>query len=310
MLSGIEILLKVIECGSFSKAASALNLATSSVTRQVSTLEKELGTVLLKRSTRSLMLTEHGEQFIDEANELLEQAYRLKHRFKEESSNIKGNLHLSVFESFGRVLLAPKLKHFLHRYPDINVDLSLDNHVIDLNKHNIDIAIRIGKPQDSCLKARKLLNNETILVASTDYLHKNGSPQKPEDLVHHSCLKIGKLKQRNYWYFRKKTNKAKTIHSDQEQKKIAINGRLSSLGGTAVIQAAKDGLGLAQCSKWLIQEELASGQLQTCLGEWRCSMTEGETSEIFALYRSATSKSVLINAFMAFLAEQFPLNDA
>ncbi len=298
MLNNIETFLKVVECGSFSKAAKALQMATSSVTRQIDALEKELCTLLLKRSTRSLVLTEEGERCLDEASDLLERAVTLKESFNADKKGVEGLLRVSVFESFGRTILCPLLKDFLEMHPNLNIDISLDNQIVDMHKDNVDVAIRIGIPADSALKARKLLTNNMLLAASPDYFKIHQKPNSPDELSSRSCLKIGRHKQRNYWHFSKLG----------KHKKILITGRLSSIGGSPIIQAALDGLGIARLSEWLIKEHLASGKLETCLEDWHSSNKEHLQYDVYAVYRVSKTQQKPITSFMTFLAQRFPLS--
>ncbi len=146
MLEWIRIFEQVIISGSFSQAGQALNMAPSSVARNIDNLEVKLQTSLFKRSTRQLILTEEGVYFRRQAIKLLDDSEQLLTQMRGTHQAPEGLLRISVFESFGNIIIAPLLAEFLKRYPAIKVELDLDNKVVDLNSENIDIAIRIGQP--------------------------------------------------------------------------------------------------------------------------------------------------------------------
>ena len=297
MLDKIRLFLKVVEAGSFNKAAQALNMSPSSLTRQVDKLEAELKVSLLKRSTRSLQLTSDGRRMLDQGSQLLLQADTLKESFSTQGNEPTGRLKVSVFETFGRVKLCPLLDEFMRLHPKIDLHVDLDNQFVDLNKEEVDVAIRIGIPADSSLVGRRLLSNQTVLCASPEYFKLKGCPQVPEELVEHNCLKVGELKQRNFWYFRKQ----------EVRKKILIKGRLSSKGGTPILQGALSGLGIALLPLWILQEHVNAGRLTTCLDDWGCFMSEQSCGEVYAMYHASSRNNPLVRIFMDFLTKNFPL---
>ncbi len=220
MLDRIRILAQVVESGSFSRAARALNQAPSSVTRAIDALEQQLGIPLFKRSTRQLVLTEQGAYFLARSLPLLEEADQLVQSLQPLSVAPEGPLRVSVFESFGASWLSPRLPDFLARYPGVRLEVALDNRVVDLDAENVDVAVRIGKPSDSSLHTRHLLTNRSLLVASPAYLARHGEPAHPAELAHHNCLIRGHGRQRQHWYFQQGT----------EREKVAVQGNLASVG--------------------------------------------------------------------------------
>ncbi|NQZ23857.1 MAG: LysR family transcriptional regulator [Colwellia sp.] len=294
MLNSIRIFIKVVEQGSFSKAGRILNMATSSVTRNLDQLEKELGVTLLKRSTRQLILTEEGSTFIGGANELLTQANELTASLKTMNAEPEGVLRISVFESFGRMQVCSILPEFLENFPKVKVEIELENRMVDLMKEEIDLAIRIGRPIDSGLKARKIMPNHTLICASPAYITKHGSPLIPDDLMLHNCLVIGNKRQKSYWHF----NKTK------KHKKIAIGGNLTSLGGTPILQAAIKGIGIALLSNWMISDYVREGKLVVCLPEWDSSMHESTSGDVYAVYTNSNYIKPSIRAFIDFLIDK------
>lgn len=293
MLDRIRILAQVVESGSFSRAARALNLAPSSVTRVIDALEQQLGIPLFKRSTRQLVLTSQGEYFLARSLPLLEEADQLVQSLQPLSVAPQGPLRVSVFESFGAAWLAPRLPDFLARYPGVRLEIELDNRLVDLDAENVDVAVRIGRPVDSGLHARHLLTNRALLVASPAYLARHGEPAHPADLAHHNCLIRGHGRQRQHWHFRRGT----------ERHRVAVQGNLASVGGTPLLCAARAGCGILLLSSWMVQQSLDDGTLVPLLPEWQASPYEDRHDEIHAVFRGGRFLTPQARAFIDFLVE-------
>lgn len=293
MLDRIRILAQVVESGSFSRAARALNLAPSSVTRAIDALEQQLGIPLFKRSTRQLVLTSQGEYFLARSLPLLEEADQLVQSLQPLSVAPQGPLRVSVFESFGAAWLAPRLPDFLARYPGVRLEIELDNRLVDLDAENVDVAVRIGRPVDSGLHARHLLTNRALLVASPAYLARHGEPAHPADLAHHNCLIRGHGRQRQHWHFRRGT----------EWHRVAVQGNLASVGGTPLLCAARAGCGILLLSSWMVQQSLDDGTLVPLLPEWQASPYEDRHDEIHAVFRGGRFLTPQTRAFIDFLVE-------
>ncbi|MEB6608071.1 LysR family transcriptional regulator [Aeromonas sanarellii] len=293
MLDRIRILAQVVESGSFSRAARALNLAPSSVTRAIDALEQQLGIPLFKRSTRQLVLTSQGEYFLARSLPLLEEADQLVQSLQPLSVAPQGPLRVSVFESFAAAWLAPRLPDFLARYPGVRLEIELDNRLVDLDAENVDVAVRIGRPVDSGLHARHLLTNRALLVASPAYLARHGEPAHPADLAHHNCLIRGHGRQRQHWHFRRGT----------ERHRVAVQGNLASVGGTPLLCAARAGCGILLLSSWMVQQSLDDGTLVSLLPEWQASPYEDRHDEIHAVFRGGRFLTPQARAFIDFLVE-------
>ncbi|NRB40337.1 MAG: LysR family transcriptional regulator [Pseudomonadales bacterium] len=291
MLNLIRVFIKVIETGSFSKAGVVLKMAPSSVARNIDSLEQELGTTLIKRSTRKLVLTEDGHQFLVGAEKLLTQADQLKASMSQVNDEPVGILRISVFESFGRQMVSPILPEFLQKYPKVKIEINLDNQMVDLNRDNIDVGIRIGRPADSCLRARKLLTNHTWLCASPDYLAQAKPLTHPEDLINHNCLLLSQGRQLTHWYFQK----------NKEHIKVAVNGNLYSKGGTPLLEAAVNGGGIVQMSQWMMLDLINTKQLEVCLADWKPSLHEDSSGEVYAVYLGDKFLRPVLRAFIDFL---------
>jgi len=270
-----------------------LNMAPSSVARNIDNLERDFNATLLKRSTRQLLLTEAGEQFLAGARKLLSDEAALKASLSEQDKQPEGVLRISVFEGFGRVKVCPILSGFLAKYPQVQIEIDLDNQLVDLHSENVDIAIRIGTPVDSSLHARMLMANQTLLCASPGYLAQFGTPKKPDDLLQHNCLRLDRDRQRTYWHFRKA----------KQYKKVAVHGNLISRGGTPILEAAIHDGGIVQLSSWMMDNLVADGTLVRCLPDWQPSLSEHSSGDIYALYSGGKHMRPVIRAFIDYLVQ-------
>lgn len=294
MLALIRVFIQTVDSGSFTKAGAALSMAPSSIARNIDNLESELGVTLFKRSTRQLLLTADGQLFLEGAVKLLAEADGLMASMHQMNVEPEGVLRISAFESFGRQYISPLLPEFLQRHPKVKIEINLDNQLIDLNSENVDIGIRIGIPSDSGLRARMLLKNHTQLYASPDYLAKNGTPNKPEDLVNHNCLLLDTDRQRTYWYF----------HKNKQNLKIPVRGNLSSKGGTPLLEAAVHGGGIVQMSSWMMTNLIKEGKVVVCLPDWQSSLQEGSSGDIYAAYHGSKYPRPALRAFIDFLTDK------
>ncbi|MEO9943882.1 LysR family transcriptional regulator [Paraglaciecola sp.] len=294
MLKLTRIFIKVVELGSFSKAAEVLNMAPSSVTRCIDSLESELGVTLLKRSTRQLVLTDKGHFFLSGSNKLIADSDYLIMSLSNKNLEPEGSLKISTFESFGRLNICPIIPEFLEKYPKINIEIELDNKMVDLVGGNIDLAIRIGIPEDSSLKSRKLLSNHTVICASPDYLLKHNHIQEPQDLSSHNCLLLNQQRQRTYWHFKKAHRNVKVL----------VNGNLKSKGGTPLLESALHGLGVVQLSNWIVADFVKNGELVVCLKGWEASLNERSSGNIYSIYKQSSYPNPNIRLFIDFLIEK------
>ncbi|MGJ8647745.1 MAG: LysR family transcriptional regulator [Marinomonas colpomeniae] len=294
MLKLARIFLKVVEFGSFSKAAKVLNMAPSSVTRAIDNLEYELKSELFKRSTRQLLLTDKGHTFLEGASNLVAECDSLLMSMSDSHKEPEGILRISAFESFGRLSVCPIIPEFLKKYPKIAIEIELENKLVDLAAENIDVAIRVGTPKDSSLKFRNIIPNHTFICTSPDYISKNGIIEKPEDLSLHNCLLLNQERQRTYWHFKKNRRNVKAL----------VSGNLKSKGGTPLLEAALCGLGVVQLSNWIVSDYVKSGQLVVCLQDWEPSLNELSSDSVYAVYKQGVYKNPNIRLFLDYLVEK------
>jgi len=288
MLDAIRVFIKSAECGSFSKAGAVLGMSPSSVSRQIDKLENELASKLFKRSTRHLVLTESGESFLDKATKVVSDLEAACNAIRPVSNDFSGDLRISVFESFGRLHVCPVVPDFLTKHPKIRLELLLENQLVDLYKDQVDLAIRIGRPEDSRLKARKLVANRMTLCATPEYLVRHGTPVKPQDLAMHNCLLLGRSRSIVWWHFRQ----------GEEAEKVQVGGNLTSIGGTPLLEAGLQGVGFMMLAEWMVLPHINSGTLVNVLEKWEPSLYEGSSGDVYAVYIDDPNTKPLIRSFI------------
>jgi len=255
----MSIFRRVVEAGSFSAVARETRLSQPTVSKHIVALEERLGTRLLNRSTRQLHLTDAGREHYEHCVRILDELAEAEASVGRDKSQPAGVLRISTPITFGRLQLLPQLWKFLDRYPDLKIDLLMDDCNVDLVKEGVDVVIRMGPMTNSSLIAKKIGDCARVTVASPEYLAAHGEPKKPADLKHHDCLVFTLLATRNEWHF--------TSHKGME--KIRVNGRFSTNSSDAVREAALAGLGIAVTPLWLIDGCLAKGQLKVILEDYK-----------------------------------------
>lgn len=273
-LIAMQAFQRVAELGSFSLAAQQLDLSKSAVSKMVRALEDHLGARLLNRTTRRLSLTEAGANYADHVARLLAELADIEAATANLQAAPKGQLKINAPMSFGQLHVAPLLPGFLAEHPEISVDLTLNDRVVDLIDEGFDLAIRIGELSDSSLIAKKLDEIEIVVVASPSYLSRRGVPETPQDLSSHDCLIYAYGQYRESW-------RLKVAQSGPAAgwETVRVDGRLRANNGDVLSEAAINGLGLAMLPTFIAAAPLADGRLVRVLPEW----TGGDTG-IFALY--------------------------
>lgn len=291
MLEDIKTFTAVVECGSFSAAARVLGMSPSAVSRQIDNLESQLAAKLLQRSTRHLVLTEAGQRFLEGAQQLLADCNNLLASVQPLEQTIQGHLRISVFESFGRRQLCPLVADFLALHPEVNVEVLMDNQMADLYRDKIDLAVRIGRPADSRLKARKLLNTRMQVCAKLDYLQQHTPITHPQQLREHNCLILGQPRQLNWWYFARQN----------QHEKVLVKGNLHSVGGTPLLAGALRGIGVILLSNWMIAPHITTGELNTVLDDWGASRYESGSPDIYAVFLPDPNMKPALRVLIDFL---------
>jgi DNA-binding transcriptional LysR family regulator len=249
-LEELRTFVEVIESGGLNRAAARLGVSKSIISRRITRLETDLGTRLLSRSPRGISPTEAGIEFKARCDWILAELDEARDAVAQQGRSVRGRLRLSAPLAFGVRHLAPVLADLASAHPDLEIDVSYTDRVVDLIGERFDAAVRIGSLRDSSLVVRKIAPVHAILVASPDYLARHG----PQDLVGHECLiYTGSLVPE--WQFQ------------LGKRRIAIRpeGRLRSDSGEAILQWAIAGLGIADAPSFLVSDAIESGALEPLL---------------------------------------------
>ncbi|RDL44992.1 LysR family transcriptional regulator [Marinomonas piezotolerans] len=294
MLEAMEQFVKVVELGSFSAAASALGKTPSTITRRLDQLEHELGVKLLVRSTRHLEVTPDGKQFYSQCQEVLQSVNQIKESFGKPSERVEGLIQITTFDTIGRETLTPLVAEFRKRYPDARVAIHLTNQLVNLYDSPFDLAIRYGRPEDSNLIYRPLLDMSAVLVAGADYVAKHPPLTTPEDLHKHACLTFFRPRQFTWWYFQK----------GNDTRKVRIDPVLASDGGAPLLMWARANQGVTLVSRTFVEDDLRSGRLVELLPDWQPSLTESGEAMIYLNWKASSAKRPVVRAMVDFLIEQ------
>lgn len=248
----------VVELKSFRRAGDRLDLGSSAVSKLVAGLERELGTALLARTTRSLSLTEAGAAFYESAVRVTDEADHAVDRVREHDGQPSGVLRVSVPASFGICWLAPRLPHFLAQYPRLRVDLSLNDRLVDLVAEGFDCALRISMGlRDSTLHARALGPVPRVLVAAPRYLRRAPPLRTPADLAAHNALEFSLSATGHAWPF----------VVDGRRVDVAVSGNLAVDNSVMLRSALVAGTGIALTPRFVVEDLLASRQLVSRLDD-------------------------------------------
>jgi DNA-binding transcriptional LysR family regulator len=279
---GVSEFVAVVEAGSFTGAAKRLDISTAQVSRQVSSLEARLSTKLLYRTTRKVSVTEPGQTYYRHCRQVLDGLEEAERAITELHQIPRGLLRITAPVTFGETTVAPLVNDFLLRYPELRVDMHLTNQKLDLVAEGYDLAIRLGKLEDSTMMARRLGSRTLYVCASPEYLAAHGTAHKLADLAQHNCL-AGTL---DHWRFQEQG----------QPKNIKVRGSVRCNSGWALVDAALKGIGIVQLPSYYVHEHLSAGQLVSLLEAYH----EADDG-IWALYphnRHLSPKvSLLLNHF-------------
>lgn len=281
----------VMETGSFTAAAERLGTSSSQASKLVSRLEGELGVRLLSRTTRAVSPTEAGQAYFGRLRPLLEEFDNLDAAIRDAARAPRGRLRLTAPLTFGTMEIAPALNDFAASFPQIELDVGFSDRVANLVDDGFDLAIRVGRPDDSSMIARKLCEVRIVVVASPAYLERNGEPQTPEDLSRCECIIDTNFREPNRWPFRDGEGKAASAH---------VGGRIRYSNAEACLKAAEAGLGLACVPSFIAGDALRSGRVRRVLEPF-----ETEPYAVHALYPHSRHLAAKVRVLVDFLIERF-----
>ncbi|PQV54653.1 LysR family transcriptional regulator [Paraburkholderia sp. BL21I4N1] len=292
LLGSIELFCLAAELASFTAAAMAAGVTPAAVSRSVSRLEERMGVRLFVRTTRQIRLTDAGRAYFEQCREALSQLVDAERQATGQQSEPAGPLRISMPTPYAHYRVLPLLPAFRARYPRVQVDAHISNRNIDFAEEGYDLAIRGRAPVDSNLIARKLEDAELTLVATPEYLSRNGTPTSLEDLKHHECIQFERPStgRRISWTFRR----------GDETVELITDGGYSSggdvLGGVTL---ARNGAGLFQTYRFVVQRDLRDGTLVEVL-----PALGGASRPFVLLYPHGRHLSLRVRCFVDFLVEK------
>jgi DNA-binding transcriptional LysR family regulator len=295
-LHSMKLFSEVVDSGSFSAAGRKFGLAASSVSRQVGSLEDSLSARLLNRSTRKLSLTEAGRLYHERVKQILADVDDAGRSVSHLESVPRGLLRVNGPVVFGRLHIAPLLPEFLERYPEIDIDLTLTDHFVDVIEEGADVVVRVGGLSDSSLFARRLAPNRRVICASPAYLDKHGRPQKPAELASHTCVVYKLHSTGGVWHI--------CCGESGQKEQVQVSGRLTANHSEVLHEAVLGGVGIGLLPIWLVGQDLKSGRLERVLPTLEADLTRDETA-IHAIYPHKRLLSAKVRAFVDFLVEKY-----
>ena len=304
----------VAQEGSLSAAARALGLTPSAVSRIITRTEQRLGTRLLLRTTRAITFTAEGEAYLRGARRILADMAEVEESIADQGVP-RGRLRISAALGHGRLAIVPLVAAFTARYPKITVDLSLGDEVVDIlageadrQEHTLeliasenhvstpvmhageaDVAVRFGPLPDSPLTARRIGETGQVVVASPDYLQRHGTPQQPEDLAAHNCLRFNFRRAEPDWPFIR----------DGQSFSLPVSGNIECSSGEALAQLARVGAGIARIGEFSVAEDIQRGDLMPLLQ----AFNPGDREPIHAVFVGGSTMPVRVRLFVDFLVE-------
>lgn len=286
-----------VELGGFSAASRDLDLTPSALSKLVTRMEDRLGVRLMNRTTRKLALTAEGEAYFASAKRILTDIEEAEAEVTRFSAQPKGLLRINVGVAFAMHQLVKALPRFLERYPDIELEITVTDRVVDLIEEGADVAIRTGNLRDSSLIAKKICDLHRVICASPAYLKKHGVPKSPEDLSHHNCVSISGAPQLRRWPF----DTVDTSNGQNGIRSVDVTGNVSANNAETLLQLAATGVGIIRLSDVIVAESIRAGSLVPLLMD----VHHVEPLPLSAVYPHGKHKSPRVAAFVSFMVETF-----
>lgn len=291
-LQSMRVFVKVVEQGSFARAAELLEMSNTVVTRNIADLEAHLGTRLLNRTTRKLSLTETGQQYLERVRQILADIDDADAMASSSSRKASGTLRIYCHPGFGQSQLAQLLPLYHKIAPEVILDVTLTDHAVDMVAEGYDVGIFMGLQKfDASLIARQLAVSTIVACASPEYIARRGQPEIPPDVGQHDCLNFAFDMLRHSW----------PVHWEGKQIDVPITIKMTSNNVAVLRQAALAGMGIMLRSSMNLEDDLSSGRLIRLLGAHRL----GELS-LTLVYPSRRLVSGKVRSFVDFMVEQFP----
>lgn len=284
-LQAMETFTRVVEAGSFKRAAETLRVLPSTVTKTIKDLETHLGVQLLKRTTRALSITNAGLRFYDRCKVILGDVDAAEAAMAQDTGAIRGTIRAGMTPSFARHFILPELPSFIARYPEIEIDLQLGDAVVDLVQHGIDCVIRAGEPQQSSLIVRRIAAFRWYVCASPAYLETHGKPENLEGLNGHRAVGYADSRtgRSTSWTFRQ----GDQLMTASMKTQVVVNDT------DGYVAAGTAGIGLIRAANYMVRHHLADGRLVRIL-----SALESPDQPLSILYSPSRNLSPAVRAFI------------
>lgn len=291
LLDGMVIFSEVVNSGSFTQAANNSGHSTSYISKEVNKLEERLGVRLLHRTTRTLSLTPEGEVYFQQCQQIIEDAKQAENAVSGKQGEPKGTLKISCPVSFALSRLRPVLAKFTAQYPQINLDLDLNDRKVDMVAEGFDVLIRAAvQMEDSNLISRRIMRSYGVTIASPNYLKEHGVPSHPSELIHHKTITYSHLKQPNVWEFT-------DAHNQQHQVSLACNVTTNSPEMELALCLA--GQGITRLPYFNLTNELETGELVELFTDYK-----KKEIDIFLIYPSRKHMSAKVRSFIDFVMDE------
>ena len=290
-IQAIRLFIRIVDLGSFSKAAAELGIGQPAATKQVRRMETQLGARLLHRTTHGVTPTEIGLLYYEKCKLIAHHVEEAESVAALLQTQVQGALRINTSVAFGRRVLAPLVLQFMRMNPHVQIDLNCDDRYVNLVEQGVDIAIRMGRLADSSLGASYLGRNPWVVVAASEYLAQNGTPKKPQDMSSHHALIYSTVQGDARWQF---------TGADGKQMLIPVKGPLRSNNLSALLAAARGGLGVAALPWYVAHESVRSGTVVPILEQWSLP-----SQEIHAVYPSPRMVPTKVSGFIDWLQGQF-----
>ncbi|MFT4712593.1 MAG: DNA-binding transcriptional LysR family regulator [Candidatus Azotimanducaceae bacterium] len=294
-ISDLFAFCEIVASGSFVRAAGRLNMTPSGVSKKLSRFEERLNVRLLNRTTRTLALTEAGRDLYTRGQSILSSIEEAEARAKHVSLTPRGRLRVACSDAFAVHVLAPMLRRFQARYPEVSITLIQGDGPIDMIEEEVDVAIRFERPTNAAFVAKRLIQDPWVVCASPAYLEQFGTPELPADLTAHRCLTIHRRgKSEDRWSF--------SIGGVEEE--VHVSGWFSSIG-LVVKAAVMEGLGIARLATFLVKKEIEAGNLIPVLSD----MLLDDQRAIYAVYPHREYLPVKVRVFIDELEKVVSVSD-
>lgn len=290
-ITAVHLFVRVVETGSFSKAAADLRLTQPTATKAIAATEERLGARLLHRSTRGVTPTEVGALYYDKCKAIAHALDEADSLAALQQARVGGQLRVSTSVAFGRRVVVPLVLSYMRGHPEVTIDLAFDDRYVDLVEQGVDLAIRLGQMADSSLGARYLGTNPWLMIAAPSYLRERGTPLTSADVEAHACIVYSSVQGDDRWRLSTPAGEAVSV---------AVRGPLRSNNLSAVLAAARAGLGLAIVPWYVARESLADGTVRPVLEDH--GLPAQDVHAVFPSPRLVPSK---VTSFIAFLQQAF-----